>query len=160
MDWWKDITLVHIWEGSIEEFSFLLWSVIIIFTIHHLEVILETLFNLFNNITLWGIWVNWLSSIPIILISLIEKTVVSHTITRCFIDIFKLIGVLVWSTSLIEELLVVCMIGFVVLAVCYIRTVVPRWNVLWSWHLNSFLKSIHFSLFWVMYKSFYILYLF
>ena len=57
---------MHIREWSVEVLTFINWSVVIVLTIHNLEIILKTMLNLLYDVALRSIWVNWLSSFPVI----------------------------------------------------------------------------------------------
>jgi hypothetical protein len=65
MNWRERETLVHIFNWSIKIFSFSLWSIIIVFAIHYLEIILELCFHNFCHESLWRLRINWLSSLPV-----------------------------------------------------------------------------------------------
>jgi uncharacterized membrane protein YbhN (UPF0104 family) len=57
---------MHIRERSVEVLTLINWAIVIVLTVHHLEIILESLLNLLNYIALRRIWVDWLSSLPVI----------------------------------------------------------------------------------------------
>ena len=59
-------SLCRIFYRSIKIFSFCFWSIIVVFTCHHLEIMLILVFYHFNLMSLWWFWVYWLSSLPII----------------------------------------------------------------------------------------------
>lgn len=119
----KSLLLILNW--SIEIFSFSFWSINIIFACHHLEVWGETTFNTFSYMSLWWFRINWLSSFPIKLNFGIEKMMISNTIRWSFINILKLIGILMLSTTLIEILFVLSMIAVIVFTICYICSIIP-----------------------------------
>jgi len=133
----KDKALMHVREWSIEVFPLVNRAVIIIFTVHHMEIILESRLYLFDNITFRSIWINWLSSFPVVLIPLLEKLVIPNSIAWHFVNVLHLIGVLVGTASLIEKLFVLRVVELVVLRVGYIGSVVPRRNLAWPWHINA-----------------------
>lgn len=106
---------MHVGERSVEILSLILRTVVIVLTVHYLEIRLETLFYLLNNIAFWSIGIDWLSSLPVILVPLLEKAVISNSITGHFVDILHLVRILMSSTPLIEELLVVGVVRPVIL---------------------------------------------
>jgi len=66
VNWREDEALVHVGEGSVEVLAFVYWPLEIVLAIHNLKIILKPMFNLFNDVALGRIWVNWLSSLPVI----------------------------------------------------------------------------------------------
>lgn len=115
MNWREDETLVHIREGSIEVLPLVHWSVKIVLAVHHVEIILESLLYLFDDVALRGIWVDWFSPFPVVLVSLVKETMVSNSIARHFVDVLHLVCVLVHATPFVKEFLVLSVIKLVVL---------------------------------------------
>jgi hypothetical protein len=63
--WGELESLSNVWNRSVKVFSFCFWSIIIVFTSHDLEIVLEITFYHFCLVSLWWLWINWLSSFPI-----------------------------------------------------------------------------------------------
>lgn len=57
---------MHIRKRSVEVLALVNRAIIIILTVHHLEIILESLLDLLNYVALGRIWVHWLSSLPVV----------------------------------------------------------------------------------------------
>ena len=62
----EDEALMHVREGSVEVLTLINRAIVIVLTVHHLEVALETLLNLLNYVAFWCIWVYWLSALPVV----------------------------------------------------------------------------------------------
>ena len=61
-----------------------------------------------------NIWVNWLSSVPIIFHTIIVVREFFNSIGRCFHEVFVLISVLPGSRFLIKELFEMCVIAMII----------------------------------------------
>ena len=59
-------SLSHVFDWSVKILSFCFWSIYVIFTSHHLEIMLEFALNHFSLMSLRWIRIHWLSSFPII----------------------------------------------------------------------------------------------
>ena len=57
---------MHVRKRSVEVLPLIDGTVNVIFTVHYLEVWLESLLNLFDNVALGCIGVYWLSPLPVI----------------------------------------------------------------------------------------------
>lgn len=138
----KPLGLVGDW--FIKVLSFGLWSIVIIFTGHDLKIGYECLFNLLYYRSFGGVWVQRLSSLPVVFIPLIKKIMISGPIARSLVDVSQLIIVLGEPTSFVEELFEMGVVQVIILRTCYVSSVIPRGNSFVSRLVNSFLESIHF----------------
>ena len=66
VDWRKDEALVHVRERSVKVLTLVHRAIVVVLAVHHLEVILEALLNLLDYVALGRIWVNRLSSLPVV----------------------------------------------------------------------------------------------
>jgi hypothetical protein len=119
---------MHIRERSVEVLTLIYWAIIIILTIHYLEVTLESLLDLLNYIAFGCIWVHWLSSLPVVFIPLIKETMVADAIAGHLINILHLIRILMCSATFIKEFLILRVIECIVLRVCHIGSIIPCRN--------------------------------
>lgn len=124
----EDEALVHVRKRSIKVLPLVDWTVIVIFTVHHLEIWLESSLYLLNNIAFRRIWVNWLPSFPVVFVPFLEKAMISNSIAGHLVNILHLISVLVRSASFVEKLLVVSVIRPVIFRVGHMGPIVPGWN--------------------------------
>ena len=111
------------------------WSntIVIIFAIHHLEIILERIFNGFSTISFKWLWIYWLSSIPIIFYFLIIEFVILIPIGWCFINVFQIISILFLTHILIKIWFILCMIALIIFAVNDMCSVIKLWYSSVSW---------------------------
>jgi hypothetical protein len=137
-------SLMNVIYRPIEIFPLCLWSMVIVLAIHYLEIISELLFDYFSHESFGRFWIDRLSSFPIELCLLVKETMISYSVGGCLINVFNLISVLMRSTTLIEEFLKLSMVVSIVFTVSNLSSVVPSWNFSRSWHINAFLKPVHF----------------
>lgn len=69
----KSIAIRIEFHGSIKVFSLSNWSVDIVFWVHDLKVILKLRMSEFSWISFRRIWINWLSSVPIVSFKKIKR---------------------------------------------------------------------------------------
>jgi len=116
-------------DRFVEEFSFARVSVMIVFTIHDLKIINVPVSHIINYMLLRWIWIYRLSHFPVIFTLIFEETKVTVAVWWRFVDILKLVGVLMSSAIFIEEFSILSVISMIVLRKCYIRPIVPRRQV-------------------------------
>ena len=118
------------------------WSntIIVIFAIHHLEIMLEWIFNALSKTSFYWFWIYWLSSIPIIFYLLIVKCVILIAIRWRFIYIFQLISILFLTHILIKILFVLSMITMVVFTINHMCSVIKLWYSFVSWKISTIKK--------------------
>ena len=153
---------MHIIDGSIKIFTFCHWSIDIIFTSHYLKVFTELSLNIFGLIFIWRIRVNRLATIPIIpkventfiskiyqIVNLLgfflEETVITDTIRRRFVYVLNMVSVLMRSASLVEEFLILSVIGRIILAISHVSSVIPYWCSAISWIVNTIIRKVLIS---------------
>ena len=149
---------MHIIDGSIKIFTFCHWSIDIIFTSHYLKVFTELSLNIFGLKFIWRIRVNRLATIPIIpkventfiskiyqIVNLLgfflEETVITDTIRRRFVYVLNIVSVLMRSASLVEEFLILSMVGRIILAISHVSSVIPCWCPATSWIVNTIIRN-------------------
>jgi hypothetical protein len=138
----KALSLIGNWFVKVFPLSFR--AILVIFACHYLEIWNKSLLNLFNNLFLGRIWIQWLPSFPIIFVSSWKKVMISCSITRCLIYISQMILILCRATSFIKKFFEMRMIQMIVSRSCDMSSIIPRRYFFASRILNSFLKSIHF----------------
>ena len=62
----------------------------------------------------------------------IKEMMIPYSIGWSFVDILHLVCILVLASVLVEILFIVNMIAIIVFTVCYIRSVVPSWQISFS----------------------------
>ena len=153
---------MHIIDGSIKIFTFCHWSIDIIFTSHYLKVFTELTLNILGLKFIWRIRVNRLATIPIIpkventfiskiyqIVNLLgfflEETVITDTIRRRFVYVLNIVSVLMRSASLVEEFLILSMVGRIILAISHVSSVIPCWCPATSWIVNTIIRKVMIS---------------
>ena len=104
--WRPPKPLFSILNWPIEIFSFSLWSVIIVFTCHHLKVRSEILLDNFSYHPLWRFWIHRWSSFPIIFWHMVKEMIVLNATRWCFVYILKLISILALPWMLVKILFI------------------------------------------------------
>lgn len=66
VDWCELESLTIEVDWSVKILTFCFWAVHVVFACHYLEIILIMILDGFRNKTLLGLWVNWLSAVPVI----------------------------------------------------------------------------------------------
>ena len=133
----EHVSLMHIGYRSIKVLSFSLWSVIVILWCHDLEVRDKIAFNELVEGPFFIKGINWMSSIPIIFISFIILSMVSSTVSRCFINISQRIFVLSRPTPFVEKFFIASVEFLVIFRWGHMSSIIPSWSASRSGLINS-----------------------
>ena len=141
--WWSEgITFFLEFHWSIEIFSLSDWSIVVVFGVHHLEITLKISMQFLRFKSIRWLWVNWLSSVPIIFHTIIVVREFFNSVGRCFYEVFVLISVLPGSRFLIKELFEMCVIAMIIFWISNLCSVVPSLYMSASRHLNAILTKV------------------
>ena len=131
--WIEYTTFFLVYYRLIEVFSFIFRQIFVVFWIHNLEIVLVTIVLTIIFLPLNWIWVDRLTSIPVIFYFFVIERIVPNTIWRCFINVFEMISILNSSFSFIKEFLIMSMSQFVIHTICDMGSVIPCLNTFRAW---------------------------
>ena len=128
--WRKQKALVNVVNRSVKIFSFQRVSINIVLAVHNVEVLHKATFHIILKVFFYWFWVHWGSLFPVVLRLSLKIVVSSLAVTWNFVDILKLISILLISTSFVEIFLILSVVSVIIFTVSHIGTIVPWWVVL------------------------------
>jgi len=127
--WGKQEPFVNVIDGPVEILPLVFRSVVVVLAIHHVEVLDEPILDEVLQVLLLGSRGNRRPLFPVKLRLLVKEGEIPLTVRRCLVDVLELIGVLLPSTVLVKELLVLSVVRGVIFGKCDMGSVVPRRHV-------------------------------
>ena len=130
--WREQESFMDVINWPIKILSFVSGPMVVVFAVHDLKVPDEPILYKVLQIFLLRSWWNWWSFFPVIFWLLVKKGEFSLAVRGGFVNVFELICVLLLSTILVEELLVLCVVVGVIFGKCHMCPIIPRRHIFHS----------------------------